>query len=247
MTRTNTNLRILLVGMLAVAGVAGTASASMFEITIENLSPNVLSPAPFITHDASFDIFDAGAPSPMPIERIAEDGQAEFLLTQADDALGMGVSDYELAGAGPLMQGESATITLDTDMSHPYLSFASMMGISNDGFIGWAMGDGALDLFPGGSPLMGEYIIMPADVWDAATEENTESAEHVRALGAPVDAGIEENGLLFLPHAGILGIADIPIERDWTGGPVARVTITPEPASLALLALGGLTVLRRRR
>jgi hypothetical protein len=240
-----------MVYVAVMAGGIGLASqpaaAEQFEITIENLSPNVLTPAPFIAHDAGFDLFDSGSMVSAEVELLAEDGIPDGVVDLATGGLGDTVADFGVAGSMPIHPGESASVMIETDMAHPYLSFASMLAFSNDGFIGWAYGDGAKDLFPGGTPFMGVFMVTPDGVWDAGTEVNDELAGHVPALGAPLGAGVDEHGVLMRPHGGILGVGDIPIERNWTGGDVARITIVPEPASLALLGLGSLLLGMRRR
>lgn len=225
--------------------VAGPAAAEQFQITITNISPNVLSPVPFVTHDAGFDLFDEGVAASAAVEAVAEAGDFSGVVGLAQAAMGTSVTAYGVAGAAPLMMGQSAMVTLDTDMAHPWLSFVSMMGISNDAFIGHTTGDGAFNLFPGGMPLMGTFFIAPADVWDAGTEVNDESAATVGALGGM--GGVDQMGVITRPHPGILGIGDIPIERNWTGGNVAMIEIVPEPASVLLLAAGALTLRRRTR
>lgn len=223
---------------------AGTAAAVQFQITVTNLSPNVLSPMPLIAHDGGFDLFNEGAAASAAVEAVAEGGDTTGVINMAQAAMGGSVAAYGVAGAAPLGPGESAMITLDTDMMHPWLSFVSMMGISNDGFIGHTTGDGAIDLFPGGMPLMGAFIITPANVWDAGTEVNDESAATVGALGGM--GGVDEFGVITRPHPGILGIGAIPADRNWTSGNVAMLEIVPEPASFLMLAAGGL-LLRRKR
>jgi hypothetical protein len=230
---------------MSMALLAAPASAAQFQIKITNLSPNALSPAPFIAHDATFNLFDEGAPASAAIEAVAEAGNPAGVVSMAQAALGTSVADYAVAGAAPLTQNQSAMVTINTDMAHPWLSFASMMGISNDGFIGRATGDGAINLFPGGVPLNTTLIIMPSEVWDAGTEVNDELATTVGFLGGL--GGVDEHGVITKPHPGILGIGDLPTIYNWTGGSVASIQITPEPASLlSMLAIGG-AFLRRRR
>lgn len=244
-----------LTGFVFVMGVTvftilPVARAEVFQVTIENLSQNVLTPAPFITHDSSFDLFDEGVVASGNLERLAEDGLFAGVVAQANLALGAAVLDIQVAGGAPILPGGSAMVTIQADVAHPWLSFASMLAFSNDAFIGGAAGDGAIDLFPGGSPFVGELLIQPAEVWDAGTEVNDELAINVPALGAGVEAGTPEGGVIVLGHPGIQGVGDIPLANNWLGEPVARITIVPEPSTLTMLAaigLVGLLVLIRRK
>jgi hypothetical protein len=228
--------------LLAVAVPAG---AAVFEITIENLSPNVLTPAVFITHDAGIDLFDLGAAASPELELLAEDGVPDGLVDLATAELGTTVTDVVVA-AGPLLTGESAVVMVETDPAHPLLSFASMLAVSNDAFIGNTTGDGAIDLFPGGIPVEEEVLLIDDEgVWDAGTEVNDEEDTTVPGLGG--GDGVDEDGVITLPHPGIVGIGDIPLDADWTPGDVAKITITPEPSTMLLLSAGALAMIRRRR
>jgi hypothetical protein len=153
-----------LAGWVFVAGaivctILPAARAEVFYVTIENLSPNVLTPVPFISHNASFDLFDEGVVASGNLERLAEDGLPTGVVAQANFRLGGPVLDVQVAGAAPIPQGGSATVTIQADLAHPWLSFASMLAFSNDAFIGGAAGDGAINLFPGGSPFEGTLLI----------------------------------------------------------------------------------------
>ncbi len=245
MSKTRGKAAVSVGSLLVMAAWVPSSQAVQFQIRVTNISPNVLSPVPFITHDGGFDLFDAGAPASAAIEAVAESGDASGVVSMAQAGLGGAVTDYAVAGGGPLMTGDFAIVTLDTDMAHPWLSFASMMGISNDGFIGSTTGEGAINLFPGGMPFMGTITIAPADVWDAGTEVNDELATTVGALGGA--GGVDENGVITRPHPGILGVGQIPSFRDWTGGDVATIEILPEPTALLLLAAGAMGLHRRRR
>lgn len=231
---------LMVLTLFFVFGVLGQAYALTFNIQITNLSPNVLSPTAFITHDMGFDLFDDGSMASSAVELLAETGNNSMVLAQA--AASASVYDYVGASGGPIAQGLSYTVMIEADMAHPWLSFMSMMGVSNDGFIGGTTGDGAIKLFTGGVALNDTFIILPDDVWDAGTEVNDESAASVGALGAGPTDGIDENGYVYKPHLGILGNGDIPLSFNWTEGPVAQIKITPapvpEPATLILFSMG---------
>jgi len=228
------SLLILLLGICFLE----PASAQSFKITITNLSPNVLSPTAFITHDAGFDLFDEGSAASPEVQLLAETGNNTGVLSLA--SLSASVFDYTGATGGILHQGDSGMALIDADPVHQWLTFMAMMGVSNDGFIGGTTGDSPISLFSGNSPLSGTYIIMPADVWDAGTEVNDELATSVGAFGAGPTDGVDENGVITKPHPGILGIGVIPISFNWTGGPVARINIdpVPEPSTFLLLGFG---------
>jgi len=228
------SLLILLLGICFLE----PASAQPFKITITNLSPNVLSPTAFITHNAGFDLFDEGSAASPEVQLLAETGNNTGVLGLA--SLSASVLDYAAATGGVLHQGSSGMALIDADAAHPLLTFMAMMGVSNDGFIGGTTGDSPISLFSGNTPQGGTYIISPADVWDAGTEVNDELATSVGALGAGPTDGVDENGVIHKPHPGILGIGDIPISFNWTGGPVARINIdpVPEPSTFLLLGIG---------
>jgi hypothetical protein len=244
---------VVVVGV-AVFAVLPVARAGMFEITIENTSPNLFTPVVFITHDSSFDLFDEGALASGNLERLAEDGRFAGVVAQANVALGTGVLDIqvgEAAGGGAIGPGASATVTVEADSAHPWLSFASMLAFSNDAFIGGAYGDGAIDLFAGGSPFVGLLTIQPGDVWDAGTEVNDELAASVPGLGAGVEEGTPEGQVITLGHPGIQGTGDIDPRLNWTGGSLASITVAPEPSTLTMLAaigsMGLFALIRRKR
>ena len=142
-------------------------------------------------------------------------------------------------------------VTIEADPDHPWLSFASMAALSNDAFIGGAYEDGAINLFPGGSRFIGELVIQSEQVWDAGTEVNDELTASVPGLGAGIEAGTPEGQVIKLGHYGIKGIGDIPLSANWVGGPIAALTIVPEPSTLSMLAaigsVGLLALIRRRR
>jgi hypothetical protein len=72
------------------------------------------------------------------------------------------------AGPGPLFPGESYTFTVEANVGD-YLSFASMLGKSNDLF--FAPGEKGIRLFTGNHPVSGE-VTNQVMLWDAGTEVN---------------------------------------------------------------------------
>jgi hypothetical protein len=253
--KNRSKLIALTVGILMLALGASSAEAAMaFRVTLTNQSSNVLTPAPFISHNSSFDLFSAGDSAgnnanPTAVQMLAEGGDTTGVVAMAEAAkMAGGVLDFQIAGMAPITPGNSETISLLADELHSMMSFMSMLAVSNDAFIGGAYGDGAISLYSSGAPVFGSYSLLDSNVWDAGTEVNDELAVNVPAL---MGAGsVDENGVIAIPHAGILGIGDIDPSFDWRGAVVAEISVAPVPIPGAVLLLGsgliGLVGLRRR-
>ena len=67
--------RLALLGLCSI-GIAPSALALQFTITVENLGPQPFSPIFVASTNGNFDLFTAGSAAPLRIERIAEDGDA---------------------------------------------------------------------------------------------------------------------------------------------------------------------------
>ena len=175
----------------AVLGSSTMAmSQTSFNVTFFNIGPQPLAPVFFATSNASFDIFTNGTAASSAIEMEAEEGSPAGLLALAGGA-GANVMSFG-ATTGPFMPGESRSFTMTADTAHRWFQFASMLGITNDAFIGSALGvgDGQIDLFQGGTPLTADFILSFQNVWDAGTEVNTELMAHVPPnMGAGVTQG----------------------------------------------------------
>ena len=231
-----------------------TAQASSYRITLTNLTSAAqtsgapttqtgqrLSPPVFVTHSGDYNLYTFGQTAPETIWRIAEGGNRSVLLTEVNALVGSSVLSVEAPLSAPLPQQQSVTVEVHADASHHYLSFASMLGWTNDGFVGVSK----LDLSAiGGTRTINLYG------YDAGSEKNSEANGFLGALGLG-NARDPENGVI-TSHLGIRGDANAPAAWNWLPGPAASLTITavPEPSSLALMLLGGaplLMVLRRRR
>lgn len=223
----------LAIGAVAPAAAAGTAT---YEVTITNLaSGQPLTPPIVAIHRGSTGLFAIGEAASTGIREIAENGNGGPLL----DWLGANrnVTAVHAAGAplvGPGSPGEahfsgSVTFTIETSRDGRFLSWASMLICTNDGFTGVnrlklpnAVGGSATALTAG---------------YDAGTEVNTEAFADIvppcQVLSGLVPVGgsgmsdpaLAEGGVIH-HHAGIAGSADLdPAVHGWSD-PVASITVT---------------------
>jgi len=95
------------------------------------------------------------------------------------------IPDGESA-AGPAFPGHSFTFSFHAGPNHK-LSFATMYGLSNDGF--YAPGEEGINLYSGGSPVSGD-ITSDITLWDAGTQVN-----QMPGPGNPHN-GADENGVV---------------------------------------------------
>ena len=247
-------LNFNVIGIFSVAlMLAANSWAGQITVKVENLAPGngtIHSPVWVGFHDGSFDTFDAGVAAPGYIEMVAEDGNTSGIQSSFT-GLADGVI-VESINSGPFHPGDMGMLTFDFDTSSDvYLSFLSMVVPSNDAFIG---NDDpmAFQIVDNGvfTPLV---IDVPgAWVWDAGSEVNDEIPANTGGLAqTSPNTGTTEGGVVRFHDGYIDGgniLAAVP-GGDFTasGYNVARITVTPEPTSLVLLGLGGLSAIRSRR
>ncbi len=216
---------------------AGVPALRSYEVTITNLTAGQpLIPPVVATHGQPLSIFQIGEPASFELKEIAENGNNVPLL----DLLGADskVSTVLQAGPPPLVPSadpggtgfpDSVTFTIAANQGAKYLSFASMLICTNDGFTG-------LDSvhLP---KSVGESVTVFTNGYDAGTELNTEDfADMVPpcqgligvssgAAGTGVsDPTLAEGGVIGT-HPGILGGVDlVPGTHGWMGS-VTQVEI----------------------
>lgn len=262
------------VSILAVVGLAGVASATDLQITIENTQQSGgLSLTPFwvALHNGGFDTYNGGQPAAgFPgITELAEDGLTgpisdAFLASPAGLAGGV---DATFAGTNmgvPVFSpGESQTFTLNAGntMVNRFFTYASMVVPTNDLFIGNG-NPFAHEIFDVNGNFNGpvEILVFGRDINDNGTEVNdifagaAFSANGGDGIDEPVGTPVtnifvlDPNGDYFHSIVGTQTADGGTITRYITPDTlIARITIVPAPGSMGLLALGGLVAARRRR
>lgn len=204
-----------------------------YKITITNLTAGQpITPPILVTHTNKTGIFAVGQVASNGIRQIAENGNGGPLL----DALSMDPEVHDVvAGMAPLVPandpggtglGSSETYTITAYGRARYLSFASMLICTNDGFTG-------VDSIP--LPSRGKAVYSAA--YDARTEMNTEDFADIvppcqgligvssddMGTGASNDDLLE--GGIVIPHAGINGGVDLLSEVHNWSDPVTKIEI----------------------
>jgi hypothetical protein len=207
-------------------------STRTYEVTIENLTgAQILTPPVFAGHNRGFDLFSAGQPASVWLKEVSENGNVGPLATSLGQTRGVkvaGVASSDAGtvadGAGPIFAGETRTWTFELDKKAKYLSTASMVVCTNDGFAG-------LDRQKLPSSL-DKTVMVYADALDAGTEINTESFADLvpPCSGNVTGSGVSnpdlfESGVIH-PHAGIAGTGDLAAAMWGWDGAVAKFTIT---------------------
>lgn len=240
---------VKLAAALVFAAAIPLARAADFQITWTNHGPQPLSPLFWSVSDSTFDIFSFGSVASLGIKDIAERGDAANMQAIAA-AAGAAVQSHGVFSGGPLMPGNTRTMNISANPSHGYFSFASMLGMTNDGFIGESVSSMGLNLFLGSTPTGFSVNIYGARAWDAGTEENTQNMADLAALGGSGNP-MDPNNAIRVHETIVPGRGDswqqLP---DWnTDTRLATVTVlpVPEPATIAVLALGAGLIARRKR
>ena len=218
---------------LLVPAEARSDWQTTYKITITNLTAGQpLTPPILATHTSRTGIFEVGEAASEGIQQIAENGNGAPLL----QALGEDAQVHDVvAGTAPLVPANnpggtgfesSATFEITTRGRAKYLSFASMLICTNDGFTG-------LDSVR--LPKHKKTVYTAA--YDARTEANTEdfvdmvppcqgligvsSDDPGTGMSNPL---LAEDGIV-IPHVGINGGIDLfPEVHGWTD-PVTKIEI----------------------
>ena len=238
------SIRIITVVLVAAFASVGASEAAggggrgerTFQVTITNLTAGQpLTPPVLVTHSRKTSVFSVGEPTSMELQQIAENGNNTPLV-------GVLLADPNVhavvEGSAPLVPANdpggtpfdsSVVLTITAGKNERFLSFASMLICTNDGFTGLD----SLSL-PRGK---GKSTTVFTAAYDARTEMNTEDFADmvppcqglIGVSSADSGTGMSDPALaeigIAIPHPGILGGEDLlPGVHGWSD-PVTRVEI----------------------
>jgi hypothetical protein len=205
-----------------------TAAAS-YEVTVTNVNATQsLTPPVAVTHAERDQYFSVGSAAPAELQAIAENGNAEPALESWTNAI-LGAETPLVPDGSPAaeMFPGAATFTIDSQEGEGYLSLASMLICTNDGFTGVQ----SLEL-----PAPGEEVTVSADAYDAGTEQNTEMLSDMvppcQDLSGVTGAegtgesnpALAEGGEIGA-HPGLAGTGDLTEEAHGVSSPVAEIMV----------------------
>lgn len=211
---------------------ASANTAGTYRVTITNLTGGQpLTPALVATHKGNDGFFQIGDTASLGIQQIAENGN---LAPMIDRVAGDGdffthVVKQGETGVPPVMPGETVSVEIAAASPHNFLSWASMLICTNDGFTGV----NKLKL----PDTVGQSVTVQTQAYDAGTEINTELFADLvppcgpltghDSMGQGTDMtnpALAEGGVIH-HHAGITGVGDLdPATHDWDN-PVAIITV----------------------
>ena len=227
-----------IVALLTVVSLTGipeseAAQAKIYEVTVTNLTPGQpLTPPLLVTHESDAGFFSVGEMASGELQQLAENGNLDPLVTLLEGKPGVVDVVHGMAPLAPANDpgntglSHSETFVISADGTTRYLSYASMLVCTNDGFAG-------LDSIR--LPINQKTVYAMA--YDARTEMNTEDfADMVPpcqgAIGVSSDdegtgasnSAISEDGIV-IPHSGIIGDEDLLENVHAWGSPVVKIDI----------------------
>jgi hypothetical protein len=188
-----------------------------YAITITNVTRGqVISPPLVIVHKKAFRLFTPGEAATPELAALAEDADTAPLIGLLPTI--PSVLHAEVA-PGPIIPGDSVTLTVTVKGPFRYITAAGMLVTSNDAFFA----------VEGERVSVAGKRTVDAPAYDAGSEENLEQCLHIPGppCGNPFvrPEPNEPEGFVHI-HAGIHGIGDLmPEQSDWRN-PVAEVDIT---------------------
>lgn len=245
--------------LASAAGVAGATTVQL-RVTVENLAPaNSISFAPLRVgfNNGTYDSFNAGEASSAAMISIAEGGSGSdwfpaFAAADPTATLGTVLPNP----AGPLTPGATGTAVFDVDPAvNRYFTFGAMVVPSNDYFIGNDSPTG-FELFDAmGNLNISTISQFGRSIWDNGSEATDPLNAAFLAIGNN-DLRTPQNGVVNFDFADLATFNGLTTGAGYTfdsqltaDTEVYRISfeVIPAPGTAALLGLGGLLTLRRRR
>jgi len=213
-------MKKIIFSLLTFLSITAFGAGNMFEITITNITKNqIFAPPIVISHARDFHLFNLGEPSSAALSLMAEDGDTSMIY---EDAMADGLVFDVTKADGPVMPGQSVTLEIDVNYLTSNITVAGMLVNTNDGF--FAIDGAAVKIrYFKSAPQRNNALL--AYVYDAGSEANTESCDHIPGPpcgsgGVRVTDGAE--GYVY-PHAGLHGGGDLMVSEYGWAGPVAKV------------------------
>ena len=197
------------------------AEPAVATVTVTNLAKGqILTPAVFITHsDATSPLFVPGEPASAELAALAEQGRTSGLVNKFSAE--PGVLSVTLLSAF-VRPTKTATVNVSFDADHRLISSASMIEMTNDGFV---------SLLGVEVPCAGTSTYF-LNGWDAGSEANTELCSQIPAPcpspPRPGSCSVATEGAVHI-HSGIHGCGGFPPETYHWLNPVAKITIAAAP------------------
>ena len=235
----STKKRMLAVlGAIAVfAVVVGVAPVSAhqpgtYQVTIENLTGGQpFTPALVATHKGNDGLFRVGKAASSGLKEIAENGNLapEVARVSTDGDFFAHVVKTGETGPPPVVPGETVSFSIDAAPPFNFISWASMLICTNDGFTGV----NKVKL----PTQVGQSVTVYTQAYDAGTELNTELYADIVPPCGPLtgqdsmgqgtgtsNPGLAEGGVIH-HHNGIQAVGDLLTGvHGWTN-PVGKITI----------------------
>ena len=205
---------VLALAALAIAApAAGSMPLGRYQVIIANTNPGQnFSPPVLVLHRPGYRLFELGRPASEALWQLAEEGATVAFAALDDPAV------HAVVVAPAVHRRDSPVVTTELEAPEGLaLSLAAMLSLTNDGFV--AAQAVALPAAAGAS------ISADLRAYDAGSEANTESCDHVpcEVHGRRMTAGAEG---MVAEHPGLRGDGDIPPARQWHEPVLGRLTIT---------------------
>lgn len=163
MFRTARLVTLSLAAALTVIATSSPAAAAPYDVTILNLSNQILSPPIVVTHSRAVSVFEAGDAPSDELAALAEDAAADgliALLGTLDGVRDVGVGD------GVILPGESVTVRVDAGGNQRVFTVLGMLVTTNDSFYS-------------AKRAVRQHATFTGPAYDAGSEANTLDCAHI--------------------------------------------------------------------